>query len=129
MKYLIIFALGISLSACQKKDSDGYDQNKLTLNISKPSEAQTFAKGDTVFISANATYNTQLHGYTLYLMDTTNNTVFMNLEAHLHDSHFAIDTFWVNTLESSRALQLAITIEVDHDGNEKTESVHFLTTN
>lgn len=116
----------ITLFACQKKESKMIDTNNLKLNISKPIEAQTFKKGDTVFIKANATYNEQLHGYSIKLSDKETKESYLDKEEHLHDSSFEINTFWVNTLNKKASLLLEITVEADHDGHEQTKSLSLI---
>ncbi|MBL7712118.1 MAG: hypothetical protein JNL13_06630 [Chitinophagaceae bacterium] len=122
---LLLLTLSVTLPSCQKKDIDAPDQEKLTLQISKPAEAQAFRQNDTVWILAKAAYVSQLHGYALQLTDTANKTVYLDITEHVHGSSFDIDTFWVNTAKAGSALQLQLTAEIDHEGNEKTSSVHF----
>jgi major membrane immunogen (membrane-anchored lipoprotein) len=115
----------ILLGACQKKDNSGFDSSKLNIKISKPTEAQVFKKGDTVFISATADYISELHGYALNISDTTSKTTYFDLDEHVHESTFAIDTFWVDTLSSGANLQLTFDVEADHDGNGSSKIIHF----
>lgn len=122
---LVLIAFTVTSYSCQKKDIDVADKDKLTLQISKPVEAQVFRQNDTVFIAAKASYVSQLHGYALQLRDTANKTVYLDITEHVHGSSFDIDTFWVNTAKAGTALQLQLTAEMDHDGNEKTATVHF----
>lgn len=123
--YLILVILSCILPSCQKRDVDVADQEKLTLQISKPVEAQAFRQNDTVWILAKAAYVSQLHGYALQLTDTASKTVYLDITEHVHGSTFDIDTFWVNTAKAGATLQLQLTAEIDHEGNEKTTSVHF----
>lgn len=122
---LVLIALTVTSYSCQKKDIDVADKDKLSLQISKPVEAQVFRQNDTVWIVAKASYVSQLHGYALQLTDTANKTVYLDITEHVHGSSFDIDTFWVNTAKAGSTLQLQLTAEMDHDGNEKTETVHF----
>lgn len=115
----------ITLFACQKKETKMIDTNNLKLNISKPIEAQTFKKGDTVFIKANATYNEQLHGYSLTIGNKSTQKVYFDIDEHLHDATFEIDTFWVDSLSENADLQLKLTVEIDHDGNDDSKEVNF----
>jgi hypothetical protein len=125
--YLILLLLAFTgaLYSCQKRDVDVVEKDKLSLQVSKPAEAQVFRRNDTVFIVAKASYVSQLHGYALQLTDTADKTVYLDITEHVHGSSFDIDTFWVNTAKASNALQLRLTAEMDHDGNEKTTTVHF----
>lgn len=123
---IIIALFGIILlSACQKKDHSGFDSSKLSIKISKPTEAQVFKKGDTVFISATADYISELHGYALNIIDTTSKTTYFDIDEHVHESSFVIDTFWVDTLSSSANLLLTFDVEADHDGNGGNKVINF----
>lgn len=122
---IISILITITLFACQKKETKIIDTNNLKLNISKPIEAQTFKKGDTVFIKANATYTEQLHGYSLKISNKNKQQVYFDLEAHLHDATFGIDTFWLDNSSENAELLLKLTVEVDHNGNEDSKEVNF----
>jgi hypothetical protein len=114
-----------TLFACQKKETKMIDTNNLKLNISKPIEAQTFKKGDTVFIKAKASYSELLHGYSLKISNKSSQEVYFDIDEHLHDATFEIDTFWVDSLGKNADLQLKLTVEIDHDGNNDSKEVNF----
>jgi hypothetical protein len=131
IKYFSIFTTlfcTLALFSCQKKESRGFDNNQLNISIVKPIESQIFQKGDTIFIAASAEYLSQLHGYSLNIVDTTSKKSYFNLDDHLHDSKFNIETFWVNTLNENAILRLQLTVEADHDGHQKTKEVIFKVT-
>jgi hypothetical protein len=122
----IIIILGsIILFACQKKETKIIDLNNLKLSISKPSEAAIYKKGDTVFIKANASNTEQLHGYSLQISNKSNQQVYFDIDQHLHDSKFDIDTFWVDNLSEKTDLMLKLSVEIDHEGNEDFKEVNF----
>lgn len=124
---LLILFIALFLFSCQKKDDPAFDENKLKVSIAKPSEAQIFRKGDTIFIAASADYLTQLHGYSLNITDTLSKEIYFDLDEHIHDSKFEINTFWLDTLDKETILRLQLTVEADHNGNEKTKEVIFKT--
>ena len=126
---IILFFSASFLSSCQKKDIEGVDKNKLKITISKPLEAQVFNAGDTVYISASADYVSQLHGYSIQITDKASNELYLDIDKHLHDSSFGIDTFWVNKLQQNADLTLKITVEIDHNGNQETKEINFKTKN
>lgn len=128
MKHLSVIITIISttiLFSCQKKDVDGYDSNKLSVTINKPTETQVFKKGDTVFISGNTTYISQLHGYSIKISNKASGETYLDMDEHLHDSSFDIATYWVDTLSQPAELILNLTVEVDHDGNEESKIINF----
>lgn len=128
MKYFSILITIISttlLFSCQKKDVDGYQSDKLSIAISKPNESQIFRKGDTVFVSGTATYVSQLHGYSIQISNKATKEVYLDIDEHLHDASFTINTYWVDTLSQAADLNLELTVEVDHDGNEQSKEINF----
>lgn len=128
MKFLNIFIglfCTVVLYSCQKRDSSGFDNSKLAIAISKPQEAQVFRKGDTVFIKGTTTYTSQLHGYAIRITNKATNEVYFDIDEHLHDSFFDINTFWVDTLDKNADLVLKLTVEADHDGHEASKEVNF----
>lgn len=112
--------------SCQKKDEESFDSNNLIITVSKPFEAQTFKKGDTVFINGSIAYISQLHGYSIKLSNKETNESYLDKEEHLHDSSFEINSFWVDTLSKNADLLLEITVEADHDGHEQTKSISLI---
>jgi len=111
--------------SCQKNESKTIDKEKLNLTISKPTEAQQFNNGDTVFIKASAQYIAPLHGYSIKISDGSLQKTYFEIEQHLHETAFNIDTFWVNQFEQNVDLKLTLTVEVDHDGNEVKKTINF----
>lgn len=127
---MIALSIGLAtVSACQKKDSDAHDKSKLSITISNPTEGHIFKKGDTVWISARVAYGSELHGYAYQVKNEANAQVYLDRDAHVHDSVFSINTYWVDTLSSSAPLRFDLTVETDHDGGAETRSVRFNTTN
>ncbi len=112
--------------SCQKKDVEGFDSKNLSISVSKPFEAQTFKKGDTIFIKGSIAYISQLHGYSIKLSNKETNESYFDKEEHLHDSSFEINSFWVDTLGKNADLLLEITVEADHDGHEQTKSISLI---
>lgn len=111
--------------SCQKKDIDGFESSELKINISKPFETQVFKKGDTVFITGNSSYISQLHGYSLTIRNKASNEIYLNSDNHLHDTSININTFWVDTLSQNADLVLNFTVEADHDGHEGVKEINF----
>ena len=124
---IIIVLSSITLFACQKKETKTIDLNNLKFNISKPAEAAVYQKGDSVFIKANASYTEQLHGYSLQISNKSTQEVYFDIDKHLHDAQFNIDTFWVDSLSKQADLLLKLRVEIDHEGNEDSKELNFYT--
>jgi len=127
---IIITAIAatISITSCQKKEAAIFDPNTVSISISKPTEAQIFMNGDTVFIKAEAAYSSELHGYMLSINNKADSTkVYFDIDKHIHGTSVTVDTFWVNNLSSPTDLKLNFTIEADHDGHSKLATLNFKT--
>jgi len=118
-----ICAATLLFAACQKKDTTPVDPSKVNIALMQPYDGQVYHKGDTVFVKSTVTYNTELHGYELSIADSATGTTYYSLDEHIHDDHFDISEYWVDTLSSPATLQFSMTVEIDHDGNEVTKNV------
>ncbi|XZF13152.1 MbnP family protein [Chitinophagaceae bacterium MMS25-I14] len=119
-----IFAFSILfIASCQKKDDTTPDPSKVTITVLNPQDQQTISHGDTLHIDANITYPSELHGYEIQLTNTTTGEVLFDDDEHVHDDHFTIADMWVDTLNAPVTLQLKITVEIDHNGNEATKVI------
>ncbi|MGC4056669.1 MAG: hypothetical protein QM743_00905 [Chitinophagaceae bacterium] len=111
-------------TACQKKDSTAFNPDNLKVSIESPLAAQSYKKGDTVFIKGAASYTTEMHGYEISITGK-DSTEIWGMDEHVHGSSFSIDTFWVDDQSEAQILNLALTVEADHDGHQKTENRTF----
>ncbi len=107
----------LTLSACQKKDNTEVQPSKVEINISSPLAGQVYRKGDSVYIKADVSYISQMHGYTITLKDAATSKVLFEDEDHIHGDAFNISHAWYDSLSTNSNLVLDITVEIDHDGN------------
>lgn len=114
-----------SLISCQKKENRQLNQSNLKITISKPVEADVFRLGDTVFIQANVAHKIPLHGYSITICDKSTQELYHEVNKHIHDSSFQLNTYWINSLDKKTEMALKLTVMADHDGNEETEEVIF----
>jgi len=110
-----------------KKDDGSclYAQPELT--ITSPGEGTTFMHGQVVEIQATATAPESMHGYSLYLVNTSTaepDTV-MQMDEHEHGTTINISEEWTNDVTMHSDMELTIKVEVDHDATELVETVHF----
>ncbi len=110
-----------------KKDDGSCEYLESSLTITSPNSGQTFALGETVDIHATAVHSESMHGWSLYLVNTSPeipDTV-LNLNNHDHTSGFQIEESWVNSVTMHSDMQLTIRVELDHHGNFMKQMVHF----
>ncbi len=117
---IILFAI-----SCQKKDSTTPDAAKVTIGISSPTRGQAFRVGDTTHIHATVSYPSELHGYELTVTDSATGNVLFDADEHVHDDHFDIDQTFVYADTVAATLKLDLTVEIDHNGNQKDTSLYF----
>lgn len=124
----IALIISIAITGCQKKDDTAPDAAKVSITFDRPSEGQTFAKGDTLFVKAAVSYVGELHGYDLSLINNGDNSIIFEEQQHMHTDKVTIERSWVNNLSRAADLTLKLTVKIDHDGNEATRSVRLKST-
>lgn len=122
---LLLLLTQCTLLSCQKKENRQLDQSNLKITISKPAEAAIFRLGDTVFIQATVAHKIPLHGYSLTIRDKSTQELYYEVNDHIHDSSFHLNTYWVNSLDKKTEMALKLSVIADHDGNEETKEVIF----
>lgn len=95
------------------------------IHIHSPVEHAEYHLGDTVHIEIEISHNTELHGYELYLHNTTTHDSVLSMDLHAHQTSYSIDTFWVNNVSVMSDMMLEVIVFKDHSGNKKTATVHF----
>jgi len=127
MKHIIASAVGMMLllSACQKKDETVADASNVVTTITSPQSGQQFRSGDTVFIRANISYPSELHGYELKITDTATGAVLYDDDQHVHSDKIVIEDQWISAATKPLGLKLSIVTEIDHDGHEAEKEVTF----
>lgn len=127
MKYNYLLALAILalLASCQRSDDVAPDAANVTITVANPAEGQTFRHGDTVFVNAAVQYVSELHGYELTISDAADSTVFFSEDDHVHDDHFSISRYWVDTLRQPADLEVRLTAEIDHNGHEASKTIRI----
>lgn len=124
---LFVATMGL-VSSCKKKDDNPSPTptNNFSISVTSPTDMQTFTNGSTVNIKATISNSTEMHGYDLKITNKSNNNqeVFKK-EAHEHATSYTIDESWLNNVTMHSDMELEITVYVDHEGNTKTQHVHF----
>jgi len=129
-KFLLSFSIftAIIFTACQKKDDTQPDPQKVTINLLSPASEQIVHYGDTLQLSADISYPSELHGYEIELSDSASGNVYFSDDQHVHSDHFSIRETWPDTLRQNTRLMLKITVEIDHNGNEAVKTVYMNST-
>lgn len=119
------FIFACILASCQKKDTTIATPADVVISITSPAPAQIFRNGDTVHIAAAVSYPSELHGYELVISDSSSGDIYFDYAEHVHNDHFTIDQDWACSGSTAKTLQLKLTTEIDHDGNEADKIIYF----
>lgn len=126
---VLLFVATIGLvSSCKKKDDNPSPTptDNFSISITSPTDMQTFTNGSTVNIKATVSNSTEMHGYDVKITNKSkNNEEVFKKEVHEHGASYTIDESWVNNVTMHSDMELEITVYVDHEGNTKTQHVHF----
>ena len=110
-------------------DDDGsciYPADNIVFNVSNPAVGSTFSLGDTVHIDAMITTDGDVHGYELYIRNTSHDDmVVFQKEVHAHESPVHIHEMWVNDVDHHSDMELEIVLVADHDGSKESHKVNF----
>lgn len=110
-----------------KKDDGSCEYFEPSLSISSPQEGQMYGMGETVNIHATVEHNESMHGWSLYLVNTSPDIAdtVLAIEEHEHGTLFEISEQWTNDVSMHSDMELTIRAELDHDGNELMKMTHF----
>lgn len=127
MKFRSIFVtlLLAGLYSCQKKDNTPATPASVSINISSPASGALYRNGDTVFIDADVSYLSELHGYEIKITDTLSGFILYDDVQHVHDDHFSIHDKFVSTAAQATGLKLSVVAAIDHDGNNAEKDISF----
>jgi hypothetical protein len=128
LKYTIYGRLvlaAFSLSAGCKKTDESKPEPTITINIQSPVEGMVVAQGDTLQIIASVSGPVEVHGYEWKIKDKSSGAELGKGESHSHGKELDINAVFVNTVSSTTAAELEISVEVDHDGTEANKKVNI----
>lgn len=122
----MVFASILLMASCQKKDTTPADLSKVTVTFASPLAGQVVHVNDTVQVSAEVSYNAEIIGVGIQIIDTATSDVVFAEDHDLHTDHYSIDESWVNTLTDSTVLCAKVTVFVANS-DERTERLTYFT--
>lgn len=114
----------ISIFSCHHHSSE--DVNAPEINILSPVEASQFNNGDTLFIKANISDDTDLHEALIQIKRSSDQFIIFS---HVPEVHgyvtYDIDTFWIVQTSITQNARVEI-ISSDHFNNIDTGTVEVI---
>ena len=126
----LVFALVFAATGCTKDDPtplpSGEAEDRIDLIVDQPIGDRAYAFGDTVKIHVEARSNDELHGYSVRLVNLSENLLVIDHSAHAHGHEFIISDTWVNIVSDTCAMAVHVEIASDHGlGDQRTQTVFF----
>lgn len=127
-KYISLLGLLFSiLLSCDKNEGKNQDTESPIISILSPMEVSALMSGDTINIQARITDNDQLHDISASITRTHNEETVevWNYETHSHDKVYDLYGWYVIEVPGMHN-DFTLSVKAsDHNGNEKTERIHF----
>lgn len=123
-KLLMLFALivlGLSFSACEKQLDV---QETVTAKINSPTEAASLNNGNSLNVNVTFTDPTELHNYSVVVLDENTNTTVLNLTGHTHNTSYTIDSTITLSVATNSSFKVTA-IGTNHSGETATDVVTF----
>lgn len=125
--YLLPFVL-VLFSCSNDKDKDdqpeGQIDNEKIITIYSPTENQEFQNGDSLNIHAKISYEYNLHGYAISVLNSNEDTLFSKIE-HWHGHELDLQEKWKINVTPPENLKVQVAVVLDHDGNTESEGVNI----
>lgn len=116
---LVVF--GFSFSACEKQLNM---EETVTAKINSPTEASIMNNGNSLNINVTFTDPTELHNYSVILLDETTNTTVLNLTGHTHNTSYIVDSTITLSVANNSVFNLTAT-GTNHSGETATDVINF----
>lgn len=121
---LIIFTLivlGFSFSACEKEADV---QESVTAKINSPEEGVTMNNGNSLNVNVTFTDPTELHNYSVVVLDENTNTTVLDLSGHTHSTSYTVDSTIILSILTHTNFKVTAT-GTNHSGETATDVVSF----
>ncbi len=122
---LILTALVIS---CKKnKDEDINDGDpEVNISVLSPMPGDTVQQGEKVSINGTIHASQKVHGYRITLVDDSTKAYYLNEIYHEHAPSYNFSENWTNNVDDTAYVTATIDVEIDHDGNMKSEKIKLV---
>lgn len=121
---LMLFALivlGLSYSSCEKEPDV---EETVTAKINSPTAGAMMNNGNSLNVNVTFTDPTELHNYSIVVLDETTNTTVLDLTGHTHNTSYTVDSTIVLSVATHSTFKVTATV-TNHSGEAATDVVDF----
>ena len=123
--FTFLFAGSVVLASCSNDSDDPKPQHTATITFTSPAEHATINGGDTAIIAGTITSNEQIHGYKIYVRNTTTGADTLLVDDHAHATQVPFSGVWINDVTAHSEIEAEVVVTLDHDGNTASKKLHF----
>lgn len=120
MKLIVTLLIGLSVLLACKKDEPA---TTATIAFIEPTANDTIVAGGELHVEGTIVGNSEMHGYTLKMVNETTNEVLVNTTSSSHASSYAFHEHWDNNVTQNSIVAVTITAHLDDAGNQATKTV------
>lgn len=112
-----------AFTACKKESNDPV---VVSVSIVEPVAADTIAAGADLHMEGSMSSNSTMHGYTLTLINTLNDSILFSYAGSNHSDSYSFHQHWENTLTDTTQVKFKLHIEKGHNGEIETREVNVV---
>jgi len=116
-RFIIVFIFSVFFIACSR-DNEEMFLPEAEIIVYAPSVNAIVHPGDTIYVDAVATSSVTLHGYELVIRKPGGSNLYFQ-HYHDHNASLIIKDKWKNSLTQDGALELWISVILDHEDHRK----------
>lgn len=128
MKNLLILftliVLGFSFNSCEKQPDI---EETVTAKINSPTEGATMNNGSSLNVNVTFTDPTELHNYSIVVLNENTNATVLNLTGHTHNTSYTVDSTITLSVATSSTFKVKAT-GTNHSGETAIDEVHITVT-
>lgn len=95
-------------------------------NLQMPLEGDTIHHQDSLLIAGDIAGSSSLHGYGIFLINTTNGDTLQQEIVHDHGSTYPINFTWINNQMNTINVHLILSAVISHEGELTSKSIHYV---
>jgi hypothetical protein len=118
---LIITILGLSFSSCEKQANM---KEIVTAKVNSPTEDAMMNNGGSLNVNVTFTDPTELHNYSIIVLDENTNTTVLDISGHTHETSYTVDSIIILSVAAHSAFKVTA-VGTNHSGETATDIVNF----